>query len=77
MGGMGGLLPLLEQVCLLEQGETGGQEISDLIGPELTSSRGPAGMLLPLGRSSGQYCTRSELNNISQAHFEPHVNAFV
>ncbi|XP_039530585.1 neurobeachin-like protein 2 isoform X1 [Pimephales promelas] len=52
VGGMGALLPLLEQVCLLDQGETGGQETSDLIGPELTSSRGPAGMLLPLGKSS-------------------------
>ncbi|XP_057195455.1 neurobeachin-like protein 2 isoform X2 [Triplophysa rosa] len=52
VGGMRALLPLLEQVCLLEQSETVGQEISDLIGPELTSSRGPAGMLLPLGKSS-------------------------
>ncbi|XP_055065658.2 neurobeachin-like protein 2 isoform X2 [Misgurnus anguillicaudatus] len=52
VGGMGALLPLLEQVCLLEQRETGGQEISDLLGPELTSSRGPAGMLLPLGKTS-------------------------
>ncbi|XP_052002928.1 neurobeachin-like protein 2 isoform X2 [Xyrauchen texanus] len=52
VGGMGALLPLLEQVCLLEQGETVGQETSDLLGPELTSSRGPAGMLLPLGKSS-------------------------
>ncbi|XP_056618979.1 LOW QUALITY PROTEIN: neurobeachin-like protein 2 [Triplophysa dalaica] len=52
VGGMRALLPLLEQVCLLEQRETVGQEISDLIGPELTSSRGPAGMLLPLGKTS-------------------------
>ncbi|XP_052000288.1 neurobeachin-like protein 2 [Xyrauchen texanus] len=52
VGGMGALLPLLEQVCLLEQGETFGQETSDLLGPELTSSRGPAAMLLPLGKSS-------------------------
>uniref|UniRef100_A0A673NCP6 Neurobeachin-like protein 2 n=1 Tax=Sinocyclocheilus rhinocerous TaxID=307959 RepID=A0A673NCP6_9TELE len=52
VGGMGALLPLLEQVCLLDQGETVGQETSDLLGPELTSSRGPAGMLLPLGKSS-------------------------
>uniref|UniRef100_A0A8C1RYC0 Neurobeachin-like protein 2 n=1 Tax=Cyprinus carpio TaxID=7962 RepID=A0A8C1RYC0_CYPCA len=41
-GGMGALLPLLEQVCLLDQGETVGQETSDLLGPELTSCRGPA-----------------------------------
>uniref|UniRef100_A0A8C2G067 Neurobeachin-like 2 n=1 Tax=Cyprinus carpio TaxID=7962 RepID=A0A8C2G067_CYPCA len=52
VGGMGALLPLLEQVCLLDKGETAGQETSDLLGPELTSSRGPAGMLLPLGKSS-------------------------
>uniref|UniRef100_A0A673N5U5 Neurobeachin-like protein 2 n=1 Tax=Sinocyclocheilus rhinocerous TaxID=307959 RepID=A0A673N5U5_9TELE len=39
VGGMGALLPLLEQVCLLDQGETVGQETSDLLGPELTSSR--------------------------------------
>ncbi|KAB5586981.1 hypothetical protein PHYPO_G00007710 [Pangasianodon hypophthalmus] len=51
VGGMGALLPLLEQVCVLEQGETAGQETSDLLGPDLTSSRGPAGMLLPLGKS--------------------------
>ncbi|KTF71963.1 hypothetical protein cypCar_00037697, partial [Cyprinus carpio] len=54
VGGMGALLPLLEQVCLLDKGETAGQETSDLLGPELTSSRGPAGMLLPLGKSSGK-----------------------
>uniref|UniRef100_A0A8C1RXY8 Neurobeachin-like protein 2 n=1 Tax=Cyprinus carpio TaxID=7962 RepID=A0A8C1RXY8_CYPCA len=42
VGGMGALLPLLEQVCLLDQGETVGQETSDLLGPELTSCRGPA-----------------------------------
>uniref|UniRef100_A0AAZ3PSS1 Neurobeachin-like protein 2 n=1 Tax=Oncorhynchus tshawytscha TaxID=74940 RepID=A0AAZ3PSS1_ONCTS len=54
VGGMGVLLPLLEQVCEPEQAEGGGQETSDLLGPELTcsSSRGPVGMLLPLGKSS-------------------------
>ncbi|XP_076122113.1 neurobeachin-like protein 2 isoform X1 [Alosa pseudoharengus] len=52
VGGMGALLPLLEQVCGSEQAETGVQETSDLLGPELTSSKGPAGMLLPLGKSS-------------------------
>ncbi|CAB1333855.1 unnamed protein product, partial [Coregonus sp. 'balchen'] len=54
VGGMGVLLPLLEQVCEAEQAEGGGQETSDLLGPELTSSssRGPVDMLLPLGRSS-------------------------
>ncbi|KAI1886215.1 hypothetical protein AGOR_G00211700 [Albula goreensis] len=52
MGGMGALLPLLEQVCTAEQVEPRRQETADLLGPELTSSRGPAGMLLPLGKSS-------------------------
>ncbi|XP_036792052.1 neurobeachin-like protein 2 isoform X3 [Oncorhynchus mykiss] len=54
VGGMGVLLPLLEQVCEPEQAEGGGQETSDLLGPELTcsSSRGPVDMLLPLGKSS-------------------------
>ncbi|XP_035386698.1 neurobeachin-like protein 2 isoform X2 [Electrophorus electricus] len=52
VGGMGALLPLLEQVCGLEQGDSWEQETSELLGPELTSSRGPAGMLLPLGKSS-------------------------
>ena len=54
VGGMGVLLPLLDQVCEAEQVDGVGQEASDLVGPELTSSRGPAGMLLPLGKSSGQ-----------------------
>ncbi|MBN3300810.1 NBEL2 protein, partial [Amia calva] len=53
VGGMGVLLPLLEQVCDLEEEEGGGsQETSDLLGPELTSARGKANMLLPLGKSS-------------------------
>ncbi|KAJ8290724.1 hypothetical protein GJAV_G00016740 [Gymnothorax javanicus] len=52
VGGMGVLLPLLEQLCASEQVEPRNQETADLLGPELTSSRGPAGMLLPLGRSS-------------------------
>uniref|UniRef100_A0A6Q2YDW2 Neurobeachin-like protein 2 n=1 Tax=Esox lucius TaxID=8010 RepID=A0A6Q2YDW2_ESOLU len=54
VGGMGVLLPLLEQVCEAEQAEGGGQETSDLLGPELTSSfsKGPASMLLPLGKTS-------------------------
>ena len=53
MGGVGVLLPLLEQVCEAEQVNGGSQEISDLLGPELTS-RGPASMLLPLNKSAGQ-----------------------
>uniref|UniRef100_A0A8C9XVM0 Neurobeachin-like protein 2 n=1 Tax=Sander lucioperca TaxID=283035 RepID=A0A8C9XVM0_SANLU len=52
MGGIGVLLPLLEQVCEAEQVYNGGQEISDLLGPELTSPRGPAAMLLPLNKSA-------------------------
>lgn len=55
VGGIGVLLPLLEQVSEAEQVYNGGQEISDLLGPELTSSRGPAAMLLPLNKSAGQF----------------------
>ncbi|XP_072536841.1 neurobeachin-like protein 2 [Salminus brasiliensis] len=62
VGGMGALLPLLEQVCGVEQSEAGGQETSDLLGPELTSSRGAAGMLLPLGKSSE---SRLERNSVA------------
>lgn len=58
MGGIGVLLPLLEQVCEAEQVYNGGQEISDLLGPELTSPRGPAAMLLPLNKSAGQVMFR-------------------
>lgn len=54
VGGLGVLLPLLEQVCEAEPVCNGSQEISDLLGPELTSSRGPAAMLLPLKKSSGK-----------------------
>uniref|UniRef100_A0A672J9K9 Neurobeachin-like protein 2 n=1 Tax=Salarias fasciatus TaxID=181472 RepID=A0A672J9K9_SALFA len=39
VGGIGVLLPLLEQVCEAEQVYNGGQETSDLLGPELTSPR--------------------------------------
>lgn len=53
VGGVGVLLPLLEQMCEAEPVLNGGQEISDLLGPELTSSRGPAALLLPLNKSSG------------------------
>lgn len=54
VGGLGVLLPLLEQVCEADPVCNSGQEISDLLGPELTSSRGPAAMLLPLNKSSGE-----------------------
>ncbi|KAM3872786.1 LOW QUALITY PROTEIN: neurobeachin-like protein 2 [Diretmus argenteus] len=50
VGGMGVLLPLLEQACEAEQMDNGGPETSDLLGPELTTSRGPAAMLLPLSK---------------------------
>ncbi|XP_074539600.1 neurobeachin-like protein 2 isoform X1 [Halichoeres trimaculatus] len=52
VGGIGVLLPLLVQVCEAEQAYNGGQEISDLLGPELTSPRGRAAMLLPLNKSA-------------------------
>ncbi|XP_047454573.1 neurobeachin-like protein 2 isoform X2 [Mugil cephalus] len=52
VGGIGVSLPLLEQVCEADHVYNGGQEISDLLGPELTSSRGPAAMLLPLNKSA-------------------------
>ncbi|XP_036071922.1 neurobeachin-like protein 2 isoform X9 [Oryzias melastigma] len=52
IGGIGVFLPLLEQVCEAEHVYNGGQETSDLLGPELTSSRGPAALLLPLNKSS-------------------------
>lgn len=61
MGGIGVLLPLLEQVCEAEQVYNGGQETSDLLGPELTSSRGPAALLLPLNKSAGQLVLHSKV----------------
>ncbi|XP_051922012.1 neurobeachin-like protein 2 isoform X1 [Hippocampus zosterae] len=55
VGGIGVLLPLLEQVCEEEQVYNGAQEISELLGPELTSSsRSPAAMLLPLKSSEAR-----------------------
>lgn len=61
VGGIGVLLPLLEQVSEVEQVYSGGQETSDLLGPELTSSRGPAAMLLPLNKSAGQFILPLEI----------------
>ncbi|XP_038567538.1 neurobeachin-like protein 2 isoform X2 [Micropterus salmoides] len=52
VGGIGVLLPLLEQICEAEPVSNGSQETSDLLGPELTSSRGHAAMLLPLNKSA-------------------------
>jgi len=54
VGGIGVLLPLLEQVCEAEQVNNGSQEISDQQGLELTAPRSPAAMLLPLNKSAGQ-----------------------
>ncbi|XP_033848417.3 neurobeachin-like protein 2 isoform X3 [Acipenser ruthenus] len=52
VGGMGVLLPMLEQVgCQTEESETL-QETADLVGLELTSSHNTPSMLLPLGKSS-------------------------
>lgn len=64
VGGIGVLVPLLEQVCEAEPVYNGGQEISDLLGPELTSSRGRAAMLLPLNKSAGQVVFRSDNHTI-------------
>ncbi|XP_056300146.1 neurobeachin-like protein 2 isoform X3 [Pseudoliparis swirei] len=52
VGGIGVLLPLLEQVCEAEQVNNGSQEISDQQGLELTAPRSPAAMLLPLNKSA-------------------------
>lgn len=55
VGGMGVLLPLLERVAVQPQeAEAGPCETHDLVGPELTSGRNPQGLLLPLGKSSGE-----------------------
>ncbi|XP_041104104.1 neurobeachin-like protein 2 isoform X1 [Polyodon spathula] len=52
VGGMGVLLPMLEQVsCQTEESGTL-QEIADLVGLELTFSHNTPSMLLPLGKSS-------------------------
>lgn len=54
VGGMGVLLPLLEQVVSKKEEAEDEEETNDLVGPELTSSRNAQGMLIPLGRSSGE-----------------------
>lgn len=54
VGGMGVLLPLLEQVVSKKEEPEDEQETNDLVGPELTSSRNAQGMLIPLGKSSGE-----------------------
>lgn len=55
VGGMGALLPLLERVAVQPQeAEAGPCETHDLVGPELTSGHNTQGLLLPLGKSSGE-----------------------
>lgn len=51
---MGVLLPLLEQVASKKEEPEDEQETNDLVGPELTSSRNAQGLLIPLGKSSGE-----------------------
>ncbi|XP_009581895.1 PREDICTED: neurobeachin-like protein 2, partial [Fulmarus glacialis] len=62
VGGMGVLLPLLEQVVSKKEEPEDEQETNDLVGPELTSSRNAQGMLIPLGKSSE---SRLERNSVS------------
>uniref|UniRef100_A0A8C8SSA1 Neurobeachin-like protein 2 n=1 Tax=Pelusios castaneus TaxID=367368 RepID=A0A8C8SSA1_9SAUR len=50
VGGMGVLLPLLEQVAAEKKEPEDDQETHDLVGPELTSSRNRQGMLIHLGK---------------------------
>lgn len=58
VGGMGALLPLLERVAVQPQeAEAGPGETHDLVGPELTSGHNTQGLLLPLGKSSGESFT--------------------
>ncbi|XP_069067022.1 neurobeachin-like protein 2 isoform X2 [Pleurodeles waltl] len=52
VGGMGVLLPLLEQMASKTKETDENQETHDLVGPELTSSKNAQGMLLPLGKSA-------------------------
>ncbi|XP_053323151.1 neurobeachin-like protein 2 isoform X2 [Spea bombifrons] len=62
IGGMGALLPLLQQVAQQTVEASGAQETHDLVGPELTSSRNAQGMQLPLGKSSE---SRLERNGVA------------
>ncbi|XP_041045681.1 neurobeachin-like protein 2 isoform X1 [Carcharodon carcharias] len=61
MGGMGILLPLLEQVASKSDDSEENQETTDLVGPELTSSQNIQGMLLPLGKSSESKLERNSV----------------
>uniref|UniRef100_A0A8C2FXH5 Neurobeachin-like 2 n=1 Tax=Cyprinus carpio TaxID=7962 RepID=A0A8C2FXH5_CYPCA len=78
VGGMGALLPLLEQVCLLDKGETAGQETSDLLGPELTSSRGKnsvAAFLLMIKNMLRNHPANQE--SLLQCHGPPIIGAML
>uniref|UniRef100_A0A8C3XAF6 Neurobeachin-like protein 2 n=1 Tax=Catagonus wagneri TaxID=51154 RepID=A0A8C3XAF6_9CETA len=76
VGGMGALLPLLEQVAAQPQeAEAGPAETHDLVGPELTSGHNSQGLLLPLGKSSEERMERNAvaafllmLRNFLQGH---------
>ncbi|KAF7245736.1 Neurobeachin-like protein 2, partial [Varanus komodoensis] len=52
VGGMGVLLPLLDQLASQKKASEDQPETHDLVGPELTSSRNAQGMLIPLGQSA-------------------------
>ncbi|XP_071415968.1 neurobeachin-like protein 2 isoform X2 [Pithys albifrons albifrons] len=62
VGGMGVLLPLLEQVVSEKEEPEDEEETNDLVGPELTSSRNAQGLLIPLGKSSE---SRLERNSVA------------
>nr|XP_012626524.1 neurobeachin-like protein 2 isoform X1 [Microcebus murinus] len=63
VGGMGVLLPLLDQVAAQPQeAEAGPAETHDLVGPELTSGHNTQRLLLPLGKSSEE---RMERNGVA------------
>uniref|UniRef100_A0A6I8PG11 Neurobeachin-like protein 2 n=1 Tax=Ornithorhynchus anatinus TaxID=9258 RepID=A0A6I8PG11_ORNAN len=52
VGGMGALLPLLEQVAAQARESEGLPQTHHLVGPELTSSHDAQGLLIPLGKAS-------------------------
>ncbi|XP_040211167.1 neurobeachin-like protein 2 isoform X2 [Rana temporaria] len=62
VGGMGVVLPLLNQVALQTKDAPDDQETHDLVGPELTSSQNAHSMQLPLGKSSE---SRLERNGVA------------
>ncbi|XP_027763570.1 neurobeachin-like protein 2 [Empidonax traillii] len=61
VGGMGVLLPLLEQVVSKKEEPEDEEETNDLVGPELTSSRNAQGLLIPLGKSSENRLERNSV----------------